>query len=155
MAYVDLDYIRDHGTMDPESVDAFEASSPGVIDKLAESVSKIFDAKLRKRYAAPFKEPYPEALRYHVAQFVCFQIWIRRGFNPGSEQDALLTRMRDEAYEWLQEAADSKDGLIELPLRETDPPEGKAIVRSGPIGRSDASPYEWTDRQRARIRGGR
>jgi phage gp36-like protein len=147
MAYVDIDFVKVVGSMPPEDVDAVVGLYPDLFDALAKSVSAIFDARLAKRYAAPFQTPYPEALRWHVAQVVVAALWQKRGYNPGSAQDQIIQQNKAEALEWLKEAADGKDGLIDLPLRSNTDASG--ISRGGPRAYHEQSPYTWTDLQRA------
>ncbi|MBX3218914.1 MAG: DUF1320 family protein [Labilithrix sp.] len=145
-AYVDIDYVKLVGSMPASDVDALEALYPGTVNGVAEAVSRMFDARLAKRYAAPFSSPYPEALRWNVAQVVAAVLWQKRGYNPGSAQDAIIQENKADALAWLKEAADSEKGLVELPLREDKRVEG--VSRGGPLGYSETSPYVWTDHQR-------
>jgi hypothetical protein len=144
--YVDIAYVKLVGSMPASDIDALEGLYPGTFDGMAEAVSRMFDARLAKRYAAPFAEPYPEALKWNVAHVVVASLWQKRGYNPGSAQDEIIQTNRTEALAWLKEAADSKEGLIELPLREDTTADG--VVKGGPLGYHEASPYVWTDRQR-------
>jgi hypothetical protein len=131
--------------MPASDIDELEVLYPNVVAGLAGSVSRMFDSRLSKRYAAPFASPYPEALRWNVAQVVVAALWQKRGYNPGSAQDQIIQTNKADALAWLKEAADSKDGLVELPLRENTTAEG--ISRGGPLGYTETSPYVWTDRQ--------
>jgi len=124
MAYVDIEYVKLVGTMPAHDIDALEALTPGTFSAIATSVSRIFDARLFKRYKTPFDEPVPEVVRWHVAHVVVAALWKKRGFNPGSEQE----------------------GLVELPIREAAP-DASGVVRGGPIADSEATPYEWVDKQ--------
>ncbi len=45
----------------------------------------------------------------------------------------------------MKEAADSAEGLFELPLRADL--ETSGVSKGGPLGYTEASPYRWTDRQ--------
>jgi hypothetical protein len=144
--YVDTAYVKLVGSMPASDIDALELLTPGIVDALSEAVSRMFDARLAKRYAAPFAEPYPEALRWNVAHVVVASLWQKRGYNPGSAQDAIIQQNKADALSWLKEAADSKEGLIELPLREDTTAEG--VAKGGPLSYHETSPYVWTDRQR-------
>jgi hypothetical protein len=53
-----------------------------------------------------------------------------------------------------EEAADSKYGLVELPIREAPPPDRNGIARRGPLSHSEISPYSWIDYQRDHLRSG-
>lgn len=145
MAYVDIDFVKLVGSMPPSDVDAVEALYPGTFAAIAESVSRMFDGRLFKRYAAPFTAPYPEALRWNVAHVVVAALWQKRGYNPGSAQDEIVQTNKTEALAWLKEAADSKDGLVELPLRENTTAEG--VSKGGPLFFAEQSPYAWMRKQ--------
>lgn len=145
-AYVDITYVKFVGSMPAADIDALEGLYPGTFAAVAEAVSRVFDGRLAKRYAAPFASPYPEALRWHVAQVVVANLWQKRGYNPGSAQDAIIEKNREDAFAWLKEAADSKDGLIELPLRADTTVEG--VSKGAPLFYSETSPYRWTDLER-------
>lgn len=153
-AYVDGDFIRLVGSMPPADIDALEVLYPGVVEGVSKAVSRLFDSKLIKRYAAPFEDPIPEALRWNVAHVVVSVLWQKRGYNPGSAQDQIIEKNKAEAFAWLTEAADSEKGLVELPLRQGDP---EAVTKGGPLGYSEASPFVWTDIQAeaARFEDGR
>lgn len=149
--YVTIDYVKIVGSMPAADVDALEALYPGTFVGVVTAVSAMFDARLAKRYAVPFGgDPFepaqvPEAIKWHVAAVVVYTLWKKRGFNPSSDQDALIEKDRDEALAWLKEAADSKDGLVELPLRADSNTSG--IIGAKPISAHQASPYAWTDEQ--------
>jgi phage gp36-like protein len=143
--YVDIEYVKLVGSMPAADVDQLDTLYAGTVAGVSEAVSRMFDARLAKRYAAPFATPYPEALKWHVAQVVVYTLWQKRGFNPSSEMDSLITKNRDEALAWLKEAADAKDGLIELPLRQDTTAEG--VSKGAPLSYHEQSPYKWTDLQ--------
>jgi Protein of unknown function (DUF1320) len=153
--YVTIQDIKDLGTLPAEDIDLLEAKYPGVTLRVATRISGIFDSRLIKRYAAPFKEPYPDALVDNVARVVAWRLLLKRAFNPSSEQDQLVKEEKDEALAWLKEAADSKDGLVELPIKQATPPGVSGVNAGGPLGYSEASPYEWTDIQVREARYGR
>lgn len=146
MAYVDVDYVKAVGSMPAADIDALEALYPGTFDTVATAVSRLFDGSLCKRYSAPFSTPFPEALKWNVAQVVVATLWQKRGYNPGSAQDEIIQQNKADALAWLKEAANAKDGLVELPLREDTTAEG--VSKPGPLGYSEVSPYAWTDIQR-------
>ncbi|AUX25149.1 uncharacterized protein SOCEGT47_056930 [Sorangium cellulosum] len=145
--YVTIEDVRDLGTLPEEDIDQLEAQYPGITLRLATKISGQFDARLIKRYAAPFQEPYPDSLVDNVARVVAYRLTLKRGFNPSSEQDQLIKEEKDEALAWLKEAADSEKGLIELPRRQETPGGSSAIDKGGPFGYSEANPYLWTDAQ--------
>ncbi len=94
--------------------------------------------------------PVPEILLKWVNALVTLACYRRRGFNPQDPSGELVVRAAIEAKKEVQEAADSKDGLFDLPASEDL---DSAVTTGGPLGRSDGSPYAWQDRQAAR--GGR
>lgn len=152
--YVTLPYVKLVGVMPSEDLDELELRNPGIFDETAKGVSGAFDSRLRKRYAAPFAEPYPDSLKWHVAQVVAARLFLRRGYNPSSEQDAQIKGAHDEALAWLKAAADSKDGDVELPMRQADPLGAAAVDSGGVLAYSEASPYTARDRQAEILRQG-
>lgn len=150
--YVDLDYVKLVGSMPPADVTAVDGLFPGKFTAIATAVSAMFEARLHKRYATPFLPPFPEALRWHVAQVVAAELWRMRGYNPGHPLDQTIEDRRKEALEWVKEAADAKDGLVELPKR-ADLAGSSAVDKGGPLGYTEQDPYTWTDRQVEAVRG--
>lgn len=146
--YCTLQDVKDFSTMPAEDVDAVELQYPGLTAKLIKVVSGMFDARLTKRYAAPFGTPYPDALIVNVAREVGWRLWMKRGFNPAGLTDQALEKDHLEVLDWLREAADSEKGLVELPVRQATPLGAAAVDAGTPIGYGEASPYTWTQVQR-------
>jgi len=142
-----MDYVKLVGSMPAADIDALETLFPGTFLGVATSVSRLFDARLAKRYEAPFADypNCPEAVKWNVAQVVVAALWQKRGYNPGSAQDEIVQTNKADALAWLKEAADSKDGLVELPLRADTT--ATVVMRGGPRSYSEQSPYAWTDAQ--------
>jgi hypothetical protein len=89
--------------------------------------------------------PVPEIALNWLARMVDIDVWDKRGANP---QDPTIERwvaLRQESLDEIKEAADSKDGLFELPM--IDSQGDSAIEHGGPIFYSETSPYVWTDMQ--------
>jgi hypothetical protein len=85
----------------------------------------------------------PVALGWLVA-LVSFDVKTKIGRNPQDPAMLDLTADRDRALAEVKEAADSKDGLFDLPACEdTD----SAVTTGGPLGYSETSPYVSIDRQ--------
>lgn len=144
--YADIDYVKLVGLMLPEEVDSVEARFPGFTAASAESVSRVLDSMLAKRYPAPFVEPYPEVLRYQAAQLLVQRIWRRNGDSPTNQSKTDdINEAAAAAMAWARDAANSKDGLVELPLRGDTSVSGVAL--GGPMSYSEKSPYTWTDVQ--------
>jgi hypothetical protein len=114
--------------------------SPTFIDaRLLVRQGQIYSL-LKKRYAVPFADPIPEIALGWQEALVTLDCYRRRGYNPGSAQDAEIKGRADEAWAQIKEAADSKDGLFELPLLESD--QSKSAVTAGsPLAYTETSPY--------------
>ena len=106
--------------------------------------------------------PVPAIALGWLARMVDVDVWDKRGTNP---QDPTIERwiaLRQEALDEIKEAADSKDGLFELPTN--DVLGDSAVDHAGPLLYSETSPYTWTnlqgcegrleDRQRSGTYGG-
>ena len=88
--------------------------------------------------------PVPETVLGWLVTLVTLDLYDRRGHNPS---DPAMTRLAERVAQVMaeiREAADSKDGLFDLPTTEDA---GSAVTTGGPLGFSDASPYAWQDRQ--------
>lgn len=133
--------------MPAEDVADLEIRYPGIVSKTCIKISGMFDARLRKRYAAPFETPYPDALVFNVALEVAYRLWLKRGFNPTSAQDSAIVQDHTDAMAWLKEAADSEKGLLELPKKE-DGLNAGGVSAGAPLSYSEQSPYVWADNQR-------
>lgn len=135
----------------PNILDEIEDASTGWVDAQLETQSRWIDARLSKRYAAPFEAPYPEVVRAWLARLVTFRCYLRRGVDPSDLQMAEIKADRDSALLEILEAANSEMGLLELPMREGD--ESAGVSRGGTRVYAEASPYVFADAQGATGRG--
>jgi len=121
-----------------------------------DDASSYIKARLVKRYAVDFSDPgpTPKAIYRWLVMLVDCEVWKCVGGPPEGREDGWYDADRKRVTDELKEAADSKDGLFELPLRSTDPLGSSAVNVGGPLGYSEASPYAWTDRQVEAVRNG-
>lgn len=147
---IDVEYIKANGALTPTAVDQLVADlgdlTPIILGRQAYLESRLF-----KRYQTPFAAPAPEAAKQWLCDLVVERMYTRRGGNPDTDLLDAVTRAADTARAELKEAADAKDGLFDLPLRQADP-NVSGISRGGPLGYSEASPYDWPDAQAEAIR---
>lgn len=149
--YLDVNAFKTRTVMSPEDVELLEEKAPGfLLSRLKIGTSRI-TAKLRKRYDAPFASPVPEVVLGWLTAMVTPDGYRKRGWNPSDEQAAQVEQDRKDALAEIDQAADSVEGLYDLPLRADTTATG--ITRGGPLVYSEPSPYDWTDRQREAIRG--
>lgn len=144
-AYLDLAGFKDLSEMPATSIDELEVVHPGWVDAQLEYWSSQIDARLTKRYAAPFASPYPLAVKGWLARVVTVRALRRLGVDSTDEQYADMKADAEAAWAEIKEAADSNEGLYELPLRADTTETG--ISRGGPYGYAEQSPYVWTDKQ--------
>jgi len=155
--YATIQDVKDFGIMPPEDVDALETQYPGFVVRQCVGVSSHFDTKLAKRYATPLGQvsgAYDPALVFNVVQQVVARLYLRRGYNPSSQQDQQIRKAYDDAEEWLRQAADPQSGLVELAGAVGLGSTGPGVTLGGPLSYSEASPYTAFDRQAAIVRGG-
>jgi len=151
MAYLTFEQWRDRTIMSSDEAGLLNTSFPAFIPaKLAEHTAWL-DGRLRKRYAAPFAAPVPEIVLSWLERLVTLDVYMKRGFNPQSEQDGMIAERAKEAKAEVLEAANSETGLFDLPLRQDTTATG--ISRGGPFAQSDATPYGFLDAQREEVRG--
>lgn len=145
-AYLDRDAFATLTTMPVEFVDDIEASTAGWVDAQLALWSAKIDSRLGKRYAVPFADPPPMAVKGWLAQIVTQRAYLRRGIDPTDPQMVTVAADAAEAWAEIKEAADAKDGLFDLPLRADTTATG--ISRGGTRSYTEASPYVGLQGQR-------
>lgn len=94
--------------------------------------------------------PVPETILQWLTTLVTEDVSIRHGINPNDPLRIAIKERVDLTRAQLEAAANSKDGLWDLPLSED---QGSAVDTGGPMAYSEASPYAWTyAQQRAACR---
>jgi hypothetical protein len=147
VAYLDVAGFRTKSTIPTELVDKLEAKRPGFLTWQLEYHSrKSVDGRLAKRYAAPFDETDPPA---HVVgwlvDLVTEMAYEAAGAPPNNPQATPWVARAELARTEIKEAADAKDGLFELPLRDDTTATG--VTRGFPLAYNETSPYVWQDVQ--------
>lgn len=136
--------------MSSEDVDLLEEKAPGYLaSRLALGSSRI-NAQLRKGYAVPFVDPVPEIVFGWLTSMVTPEAYRKRGWDPADEQSVQIEQDRKDALAEIKEAADSENGLFDLPLR--DDTDSSARTHGGPFAYSEPSPYDWLDVQAEALR---
>lgn len=144
-SYLTLIEFTSLTTLPAAHIDELEDVAAGFLDGQLEVYSSRIDAQLRKRYAAPFSSPYPVMVRLWLARLVTVPAWLKRGVDATDEQFQEIVKDRDAAILEIEAAANSVDGLYDLPLL---PSNASGISRGGPRSYSEASPYVAYDVQR-------
>jgi phage gp36-like protein len=134
-----------YSTVPVEHTDALETVAPGWLAQQLETWSRQIDARLSKRYATPFTAPYPEVVKAWLARIVAVRVYLRRGVDATDLQFAEIQADGTRAFDEIKEAADSNVGLYDLPSVQGSTSSG--VVRGGPFGYSEQSPYVWADGQ--------
>lgn len=146
-------------TIMPEGdVDELWDQRPGYLEAALAGALADIVSRLRKRYRTPFTtsggaNPRPEIVVMWQTKITTPEAYRARGYDPKDPSMEFVEKDRDRAYEQIKEAADAQGGLYDIPLLETE--DGTGIVKGGPIGYAEASPYDWTDVQSEAIRGRR
>lgn len=97
-------------------------------------------------YSAP--TPAPEIALGWLVAMLDVDVWTRRGTNYSDPAIVEAVAQRTEALGEIKEAADSKDGLFELPLND-QVQGGAAVIRSAPVAYTETSPFASADLQEA------
>lgn len=124
-----------------------EAVQPGWVLAKLTSMSRLIDARLRKRYAVPFSAPYPETVQHWLAKIATPDCYLKRGVDPTDAQFAAILEQAKEAWAEITEAANSENGLFDLPLIADAASQG-GISKGAPLAYTETSPYIWRDIQR-------
>lgn len=153
--YLTLATFRDMTTMPGVFVDEVETLNPGWLAIQIDLWSRWVDARLRKRYEAPFNAydadpPTPITVRGWVCSIVTMHAYLKRGVDPNDLHWPLVEKAHDDAKAEVLEAANSQDGWFELPLRDTE--DANAVTKTGPLSYSEASPFVAFDIQSDRAR---
>ncbi len=147
MAYLTVSEFRARTIMPSEDVDMLEAVRQGYLSAQLADWSDEIDARLRKRYAVPFTVPAPRTVVRWLVKLATRDAYDARGNNPSAVSDAeAIYKAAERAEADLKEAADSKDGLFDLPLRADLTASG--VTKGGPLFYSETSPYVWMTNQR-------
>jgi hypothetical protein len=131
--------------MPPEDVAYLETTFAGFLDARIAVRSSLINARLQKRYVVPFVPPYPETVLGWLTALVTVDAYKKRGWNPSDAQSAQVVQDAVDALAEMKEAADSAEGLFELPVRENNLT--SAVSKGGPLGYSETSPYVGFDLQ--------
>jgi hypothetical protein len=142
--YLTFGTYRDYTLAPASYVEQVENEEPNWINKQLALISSLIDAKLAKRYATPFDVDSPPALILDwTARLMNPRLYFKRGIDPADRQVSEMRKDAERAWEEIIDAADSKDGLTELPLR-ADLPGSTGIVKASPLSYTETSPYQWS-----------
>lgn len=151
--YLDVAGFRARTIMPGEDVDELELRAAGWLQTRIDDVGDEFDDQLRKRYDVPFgvagtpRTSVPRTIIRWLVAIVTRDAYLKRGFNPASQQDeAGIFGTAARAEEQVALAANAETGLYELPLRADDV--ANAVTRGGPQADAQQSPYTWATLQR-------
>ena len=137
---------------------ALDIKYPGYLDsQIAVARNAYIYGRLRMRYNIPALQlllnnnQEPEIIKTWIAALVTPAAYRLRGAQPNDETMMRVVDEQKRVEDALKEAADSKDGLYNLPF--VGDGSGSSITVGGPMAYSEASPYDWQRRQLERIRG--
>lgn len=151
-AYLDLDAFKARTIMPATDVTDLESIAAGWVLMQLEQVSRWIDARLRKRYAAPFDvATCPEIVKSWLTRLVTLRAYLRRGVDATDQQFELIRADAATALDEIKEAANAVDGLFDLPLKDSNPETG--ITLGAPFGYSEPDVYTWVDVQAEAVRG--
>jgi phage gp36-like protein len=143
--YLTAAEFEDRTTAPPELVAWCESRKAGWVLAQIQAASGWIDARLRKRYHAPFDAP-PEVVKGWTADIVTRRAYLFRGLDSTDEQSVEVFRDAERARAEVLEAADGKDAHFDLPLRTNS--QTSAIRKGGTFAYTEASPYVGFDQQR-------
>jgi hypothetical protein len=145
VSYLDLAEYKKYSVLPAVDIDLVESIQTGWVDRKLRAISYAVDARLRKRYAVPFEAPYPDIVCDWVARIMDPVLLKKRGVDANDEQFLSIDADAVSAKDEIKEAADSSEGLFDLPV--VDTADASAISKGEPFGYSEASPYVGMDVQ--------
>lgn len=146
-AYLTKDQFKVRSIIPSGEVDAIETAESGFVAARLGQNQAWIEARLTKRYAVPFDSTsVPEIVLSWLVALTTLDVYMKRGFSPGSQQDAIIQKASDDARADVKEAADSNVGLFDLPLRQSSV-SSSGVSKGGPFGYSEQSPYVAFDEQ--------
>lgn len=149
-SYLSIAAFRVRTTMLGEDVDRLEAVYPGFLQAQIDDESSWIAGRLRKRYAVEgFDANPPGIVLKWLNKIVTLEAFDKRGFDSLSPEGQRTITASETARAEVKEAAESVEGLFDLPLRNDSTASG--ISQGGPLGYAEASPYTANDRQREAI----
>jgi hypothetical protein len=146
------DFIQ-RTAMPADDVAIVQAKTPGKVESLIAQHQAWMYARLSKRYQTPLPVPVIEIALLWLTWMVTPDVYRARGATPGQDpQVDRFDKLADQARQEIREAADSKEGLFELPLLDTGA--ATAVTKGGPLAYSEQSPYAWADHQAEALQSG-
>lgn len=125
--------------MPSSDVAVLESLEPGFIVARIAYWQGYIEVRLSKRYDVPFASPVPPVVQGWLSDIITVDAYNKRGRQASDPAIEDLKAERTRALAEIKEAADSKEGLFDLPLRADL--QASAITRGGPLGYSEQSPY--------------
>lgn len=139
--------FRVRTAMPDEDVDLVWRDRSGFLEASVKGAYADINARLRKRYPTLTATNRPEAVVRWMTRIVTPEAYRARGINPNDDQTKVFDADRAQAYLEIKEAADSQDGLYDLPV--ADASDVSAITKGMPLSYSEGSAYDWLDAQAA------
>jgi hypothetical protein len=150
MPFLSVAEFRGVTTMPGEQVDRLEAIEPAYLLGRLTFETGWIKARLAKRYAVEgFDANPPDIVKSWLCAIVTLWAYKKLGFGALNPEDSDTVKDAETARAEVKEAADSEDGLFDLPMRQDVQASG--ISQGGPLGYAEASPYTANDRQREAI----
>lgn len=144
-AYLTIATLKTSSIVADEWIDEVELRYPGFITQQIQLTSGWMDGRLRKRYPNAFTVPYADQIVQWCAAIVADKVMRKRGIDETDRQAEQYAEDRKRAEDEIKEAADSENGLWDIPLRSDTLTTG--IVDPVPRSSSQQSPYVWQDEQ--------
>jgi hypothetical protein len=132
------------------TVEVFESEDSEWLQATIDSETARVYAKLRKRYAVPFIAPVPTIVREWVAAYVDHRMLVKIGVSVGDVVIEAVKARVDATALAITDAAESVEGLTELPLNADAGASG--VISPATFFYSETSPFRAWDLQLERGR---
>jgi hypothetical protein len=145
VAYVSVDRFKLLSVMPDTDVDELLVAFPGFLEAKLDTNSAWIDARLRKRYKAPFAEPITGVIEDWLVRMVTPVAYAKRGWDAAGVDTQAIIEDGDAARAEVLEAANGENGLFELTLN--DAQDASGVSKQATRGYSEQSPYVGFSRQ--------
>lgn|SRR5512133_900986 len=151
MPYLTTERFCDLTVLAEERIQELFVRRPRFLETHCDMALRNIEDRLRHKYAIPFPPSHP-TIEGWIVSIVQPKAALKVGIDPGDPGYVEMVRLSTEVNLELTDASDMQSSRWNLPRISAQDP--SAIAKGEPFGYSEASPYDWTDRQWGDVHNG-